>query len=137
MKRQLRSLYASANTIISKFAQCSLVVKCYLIESYSLSFYCSYLWSNFNKSSHSKLRVAYNNVYRKVLGYGKRDSASTMFVHAGIDNFETRMRKACKGFQQRVENSENKIVNCITENGWVKTNYIWKRWNSLLYTNHM
>ncbi len=137
MKRQLRSLYASANSVISKFALCSIPVKCHLIESYCLSFYCSYLCCDFIKSSQSKLRVAYNNIYRKILGYGKRDSASSMLVNANIDTFEARMRKSCNNFKQRILNSKNTIVQCITENDWVRQNYLWKHWDSLLYANNM
>ena len=64
MKRQLRSLYISSNSILSKFYMCSVSVKCRLIESYSLNFYCSYLWCTYNRESLSKLRVAYNTIYR-------------------------------------------------------------------------
>ena len=35
------------------------------------------------------IRVAYNNVYRRILGYSRRDSASNMFVTNRIDNFDT------------------------------------------------
>ena len=42
IQRQLRSLYTSGNTIITKFARCSLSVKCLLIESYCMNLYCSY-----------------------------------------------------------------------------------------------
>jgi hypothetical protein len=38
IQRQLRCLYASTNTIISKFKQCSLPIKCLLLETYSLNF---------------------------------------------------------------------------------------------------
>ncbi len=47
----------------------------------------------------SKLRVAYNNIYRKVLGYSRRDSSSEMFVSNGMDTFDVRMRKATQSFK--------------------------------------
>ena len=133
IQRQLRSLYASANTIMSKFAFCSLSVKCLLVESYCMNFYCSYLWCDYNKSKLSKIRVAYNNIYRKILGYGRRDSASNMFVSNGIDTFEARLRLSCHRFIKRVNSSNNEIVNCISGNSWVINNYAWKHWDSMLY----
>ena len=99
--RQLRSLYASS-IILRKFASCSISVKIQLLESYCINFYCSSLWCNFTKQSMSKLRVAFNNVYRLILGFRKRDSASCMFVSSRIDSFEAKTRKTCYTFRQRM-----------------------------------
>ncbi len=81
----------------------------------------------------TKLRIACNNVYRKVLGYRRRDSASTMFVVNNIDTFEAKMRKTCFKFKQRIEASENIIVQRICNNSWITNNYMVKYWNELLY----
>ena len=67
MKRQFRSLYISANTMIRKFTKCSLEAKLALCKSYCTSTYCSHLWVNYSKVTFSKLRVAYNNVYMYLL----------------------------------------------------------------------
>ena len=72
-----------------------------------MKLYCSYL-------KLFKIRVACNNIYRKILGYGRRDSASNMFLSNGIDTFETRPRLSCHIFIERVNNSQKEIVNCIT-----------------------
>ncbi len=133
IQRQLRSLYASGNTIMTKFAHCTLSVKCLLIESYCMNFYCSYLWCDFSKIKLSKIRVAYNNIYRQILGYGRRDSASSMFVTNRIDTFEARMRKAYFRFIQRLNGSSNNIIKCFASNSWIRSNYLWKRWDSTLY----
>ena len=77
MLRQLRSLYAKANRITRMFHYCTVDVKLLLIKSYCTSFYCGYLWSDYKASTFSKLRVAFNIVYRRVLGlppYGKKIS---------------------------------------------------------------
>ena len=136
VKRQLRSLYISANTILRKFARCTVPVKCKLIESYAMNFYCSYLWCNSNAQVLSRLRVAYNNIYRKILGYGYRDSAGTMFASNGIDNFEAKMREVCYGFKQRVAKSNNVIICAISDNFWMSNSYVHAYWNSKLYTCH-
>ena len=52
------------------------------------TFYCPYFWTVHKKATFSKIRVAYNNVCRKVLGLSHRSSASEMFVMNNISNFE-------------------------------------------------
>ena len=46
----------------------------------------------------SKVRVAYNNVFRLLFGYRKSCSASKMFVTNNIYNFEGHMRKHINDF---------------------------------------
>ena len=67
MLRQMRTLYARSNRIIRIFHNCSTKVLIKLESSVCESFYCSYLTSQYNKSSFSKVRVAYNNLYRMIL----------------------------------------------------------------------
>ncbi len=129
----MRSLYASSNVLLSKFSASTNKVNVQLLQSYSLGFYCPALWCNHAKFNMTKLRVVYNNVYRKVLGYRRRDSASTMFVVNNIDTFEAKMRKTCFKFKQRIEASENIIVQRICNNSWITNNYMVKYWNELLY----
>ena len=64
---------------------------------------------------------------------GRRDSASNMFVSNGIDMFEARLRLSCHRFIEREKSSKNEIVNCISGNSWVKYNYAWEYWESLLF----
>ena len=76
MLKQLRSLYAKSNKLIRMFNHCTVDVKLVLIKSYCTSFYCEYLWSGYKSMTFSKLKVAFNNVYRRVLGLPKWSSAS-------------------------------------------------------------
>ena len=66
--RHMRSLYAKSKKVIRMFNHCTVDVKLLLIKSYCTSFYCGYLWSDYKAKTFSKLRVAFNNVYRRVLG---------------------------------------------------------------------
>ena len=83
MNRHLRSFYARTNVIVRKFHHCSASIKVNLIKTYWAP-YCSQLWVNHTKCPYNKLRVAYNNAYRRVLGYAKSDSASNMFVNIQV-----------------------------------------------------
>ena len=74
-----------------KFHHCSASIKVNLIKTYCAP-YCSQLWVNHTKCSYNKLRVAYNNAYRRVLGYAQSDSASNMFVNNQVENFDAHNR---------------------------------------------
>ena len=87
MLKQLRSLYAKANRIPRMFHYCTVDVKLLLPKSYCTSFYCGYLWSDYKTSTFSKLRVEFNNVYRRVLGLPQWSSASGMYATPNIVNF--------------------------------------------------
>ena len=68
MLKQMRSLYAKSNKVIGMFNHCTVDVKLLLIKSYCTSFYGGYLWFDYKAKTFSKLRVAFNNVYRRVFG---------------------------------------------------------------------
>ena len=59
-----------------------------LFQTYCTNMYCPYLWSNYTQMAYSKIRVAFNNVFRNLLGYSRRDSASAMFLSHTLDSFE-------------------------------------------------
>ena len=67
MLRQLRNLYTKSNQLLRLFHCCSTDVKIALFRRYCTCFYCPFLWTHYKKSTHSKLRVAFNIVYRRIL----------------------------------------------------------------------
>ena len=62
------------------------------------------------KATFSKLRVAYNNVYREILGLCRRSSASETFVTNNILNFEALMKKSIFAFTSHLSISNNAII---------------------------
>ena len=68
MLRQMRLLYCRSNRLVRLFSKCSKTVLIELCRSFCTTFYCPYFWTQYKKATFSKLRVAYNNVYRKILG---------------------------------------------------------------------
>ena len=75
--KQMRGLYALANSVLRKFAACSFEVK---LQAFWKSFYCAHLWYKFTKQVMSMVRKAYNNVFRLLFGYRRRCRASEIFV---------------------------------------------------------
>ena len=108
------------------------MLKLALFRSYCTCFYCPFLWTHYKKSTHSKLRVAFNNVYRRILKLPPRSSASTMYAVNHIDSFEILVRKRVVGFTERLKISKNLIISCI-DNSWKMQFEIWNPWIKLLY----
>ena len=135
MSRQLRSLYYRANSLLQKFNKCSIEVKKTLFNSYCASMYCPHLWVNYTKCMYNKLKVAYNNVFRRLLGYRKFDSASHMFVTNRLDNFEVKLRKSVYKFMQRLTASNNDLISTLSAIDQA-SNGMWYQWSKSLYTNY-
>ena len=131
--RQLKSLYSRCNMLIRTFSACNSEVKCNLFVSYCSSLYTSQLWCNYTKKQIGRLKVAYNNVLRRLLGYSYRDSASAMFVQNRVDGFDARLRKIIYGFRKRVHESENKYISAFVKSHvWAESD-LNKHWDNVLY----
>ena len=110
MLRQMKLLYCRSSRLIRMFNKCSQNVFIDLSKSICTTFCCLYFWTQHKKATFPKLRVAYNNVYRKVFVLNRRSSASEMFVLNNIFNFKALMRKSIFAFTTRLSNSKNAII---------------------------
>ena len=81
--------------------------------SYCCSMYTAFLWCDFTQRKYRQLEVAYNNVFRRFLGYDKYCSASSMFVKNRTDGFDARIRKLVYGFRERLQISENSLIETV------------------------
>ena len=133
MMRQMRLLYVRANILLRDFSQCSLAVKVRLFKCYCLVFYCPALWSDFKMYSFDKMRVAFNNVHRKLLGYERRDSASQMFVFNDLCNIESLLRKCIHSFMQRLHSSKNVLIRALFTCFCVRNGAMYRKWVNLLH----
>ena len=79
---QMRLLYCRSNRVIGMFNKWNQNVLIELCMSFLYDILLSLFLDSTQKSYiyFSKLRVAYNNVYRNVFGLKRRSSASEMFV---------------------------------------------------------
>ena len=132
MLRQMRLLYCRSNRLVGLFSKCSKAVLIELCKKICTTFYCPYFWTQYKKATFSKLRVAYNKVYRKILGLCRRSSASEMFVTNNILNFEKLMGKSTFAFTSCLSISNNAII-CTIQKSWVIRKTVWKSWTDKLY----
>ena len=108
-------------------------VKLELFRSFCTLFYC-YLWTGYKKLTFSRLCVAFNNAYGRILDLPWWCSASGMYATYGNYNLETIIRKQTFGFIGRLRKSCNTIVQTL-ENAWIIRIQLWYPWFEVLYTN--
>ena len=133
IKRQLRSFYSHSNMLLRTFDLCSKAVKQQLFMSYCSSFYTSYLWCEYTKKQLKQLQVAYNNVFRKLLGYDRFCSASGMFVENRVDTFDVRIRRLIYSFRERVRSCDNSLIVCMINSSVWLNSCLADTWSIALY----
>ena len=111
--RQMRSIYAKGNVLIKNFKCCTDEIKSLLFKTYCTGFYCSSLWSSYKCNTHNKVKVAFNNIFRFLMGLGRQDSISAKMIDLNIDPFKVVMRKYIVGFNKRLDCCDNTIVSTL------------------------
>ena len=81
-------LYCRSNRLVRLFNKCSKSLLLELCRSFCTVFYCPYFWTHYKKTPFSKIKDAYNNVYRKILRVSRCASASGMFVSNDVPNLK-------------------------------------------------
>ena len=126
-------------THLSENSTCTEKVKVKLFVTYCSQFYCAHLWK-FKKSDkkYSKLRVAYNNVFRFLLDLprdeeGRPCSASGMFVSRNVKSFDEILRNVVFKFQSRLELSNNELVCSFLNVNDHHSSRLKKHWERLLF----
>ena len=100
IERQMRNVYAKANALGSKFKLCYKEVKSQLFQSFCANLYCCQFWYEAKKGDHEKLRIAYNNCFRWIMGLSKYCSASEIFVVNGVLSFGEMLRQQIFSFRK-------------------------------------
>ena len=132
LKRQMRKFYANINILSRKFAKCSPDVKCALFKSFCSNMYCSTMWYNGAVTAMRKLRIAYNNSLRRLLGIPKYNSASEMFVQLNSKSFGELLRKYVFCFINRLTVSDNSILVSICDSSVPIFSNIWNWWYDIV-----
>ena len=127
--KQMRTLYCRSNRLARLLNKCSKPV---LLElCFCTVFYCPYFWTNYKKTTFSKIRVAYNNVYLNILGVSRRSSFSAMLVTNDIPNFEAFLPNSIYSFTSKMSFTRNNLI-CAIEQSWVMKT-ICKMWEDKMY----
>ena len=132
MSRQVRGIYARANMLTRKFSMCTYDVKRRLFLAYCTNFYCAHLWSDFSRSQLQRVRVAYNNAFRRFFRLPTRCSISEAFIRNNVPTFEMLLRKYTFSLEQRLSRSQNVLLRTIFNCDLQFTNELRIRWISVL-----
>ena len=133
MKRHIRGIYARGNMLVSRFGNCSVSVKNCLFRAYLSNGYGCQLWCNYRKPMYQKVKVAYNDVYRKLFNIQRGESISTIFVMNHIDTFCIVRRKLMYSFKCRLSRCNNKLIKAITEYDDFMTTAMSMEWQRSLH----
>ena len=90
------------------------------------------LWFNSTKTALTKLKIAYNNSLRRLLGLTKYNSASEMFVNLGILSFGELWRKFVFSLKTRISVSHNSCLQSIYNSEIPLFSKIWAWWDVIL-----
>ena len=80
--------------------------------------YGKHLWSEY-KTGYDQIRIAFNDIFRNLLGIKRRDSISAAFVNARIDNFNMLKRKSVYNFTVRLSKSTNAVVTSTLQSVYI------------------
>ena len=130
MKRQIKSVYARGNVLLKRFKNCSNEVKVKLFNSFCGNFYCSNLWSTFNRTTAQKVQSAYNRIYRNLMGITDWQLTKMSMVSYGVKTYNEIQRKLVYSLHKRVNESANTMIIAIINSVFFygsKLNHEWQR----------
>ena len=105
----IKQLYKQSYMIANNFSHCSKATKIILFKSFVSNIYLSSIWLP-NRANMRKIKVAYNNAYRILMKYKRRNSASLMFLYDNVNNLTIKLRKSYNSLHQRIRNSRNSLI---------------------------
>ena len=130
IRHQCRNMYGRGSMIIRHFTQCSDAVKCQLFQSFCTSFYCASLWSSYNIETLKRLKVAYNRIFRTLMGLQQRARMSENLIRRGLDPFKVVMRKLVCSFRTRIIQSNNVLLETIVGSMHFMHSKLTRKWNA-------
>ena len=133
IERQRRAFCVRANMLLRLFKLCTPEVKKMLFAAYCKNIYCCHLWVNFRSKAMNKLKVMYNNVWRRLLGVPTFCSASAMFVTSHVMSLGEVIRRNSYSFKCRLEKSSNALIAAICSSDRVIDSIFYKVWRKQLY----
>ena len=81
----------------------------------------------------AKLNIAYNNAYRMVMNYRRRNSASLMFFNDYVNNLTVKLRKSYYSLYKRIQLSCNSLIVQLYEHNIVFQSPLFTMWYNSLF----
>jgi hypothetical protein len=132
ISRQCRMIYAQGNVLMRKFFMCTIDVKRKMFMNYCTPLYTAHLWVSYKKATIKKLYIAYDNIFKLLLGFCKYDSTSLLCTLFDVPSCSSVVRKFVYRFCVRLEGSNNPIILSFLASGVCYMSSLRKHWLSLL-----
>ena len=87
IERNMRSICIRANMLSRQFSLCSHSGKILLFKAYCGNMYCAHLWVDYSIKSITKMKICYNNAFRRMFHLDRFCSASGMFANFYTPSF--------------------------------------------------
>ena len=118
---------------IKKFANCSINVKLVVFKTYCSCLYTSQLWGTCLSRTMNRVKVAYNDSLRMVLGIPRYCSASEMFAYTNRPSCQCVKRLNIYSFMKRIQCMNNEIVHGIVHSDLIFSSLLWLNWRRRLF----
>ena len=136
ISRQIQAIYSRGNTLVRNFNKCSSNVKVELFKTYCCNLYAAHLWDKYSAAKYQRIKIAYNNIFRSLMGIKRGESISAAYVASNVDGFQTIIRKAVYSFNKRVNESQNVLVKTVLGSAYfIYGSTMFKSWKKCLYLN--
>ena len=132
IEREVRSLCVRGNLIARKFYFCSTAVKLTLFKIYCYPWYTASLWANYNLGTLSRLKVTYNDIFRRLMGVPRWTSARALFVEYRVNSFYENLRFISFGCFERVNNSSNELLLALWNSAARVFSLIFQYWQNFV-----
>ena len=82
-----------------------------------------------------RMKVAYNDVFRRLMGFRRGQSVSQAYVDANILGFDALLRKIIWSFYKRLQNSSNPLIrNIVYSPYFFHGSKMYTSWQNKLYS---
>ena len=136
--KEIRNLYARGNTIVRQFKYSDEEVKIKIFKCFCYPVYCTSMWSRYNAYTMNRLRVGYNNIFRKLFKIqlwdeelGQLDSLTRLYEEKGIRSFPELFKFNSVNCQNRILLSENLLVKTLINSDAYLCSRQWSHWENL------
>ena len=121
------------NMLAQRFGFLPLEVKFQLFKMYCYPMYTSALWSRYKQASLNRLKVAYNNITRRLSYTPPWGSASYMFGMLGVRSFQESIRVHTYSLNQRIASCPNDFIKSLSRSDAAALSVQQENWRKVLF----
>ena len=109
------------------------IVNTFVFKTYCSCLYTAQLWGTCLSRTMNRLKVAYNDSLRMVLGIPRYCSASEMFAYTNVPSCQCVIRLNIYSFMRRIQCTNNIIVRSIVNSDLIFSSLLWRNWRQRLF----